>query len=260
MKQQIIYYTDELNDEFSTARITPKKIGEDYQYVYTSKWKRFTHFFWYRVIAVPIALLYIKLYFGHKVVNKEVLKDAGKDGWIQYGNHTHFLADVIIPSVLSLPKDSYVIVNPENVSMPVLGHITPSLGALPLPDDAKAAKHFLKAVETRLLEKQVITIYPEAHIWPYYTKIRPFLETSFRYPVRMGKPVYCFTNAYQKRRFTRVPRIVTYVDGPFYPRADLKGKEQLKELRNRVYETMVARSANSDVEKIIYKKAEEKND
>lgn len=260
MKQQITYYTDELNDEFSTAVITPKKIDRTYQYIYTSKWKKFTHFFWYRVVATPIALLYLKLYFGHRIVNKKVLQAAKNTGWIQYGNHTHFLADVIIPSVLSLPKDNYVIVNPENVSMPVLGRITPSLGALPIPDDAKAAKHFLKAVETRLEEKQVVTIYPEAHIWPYYTKIRPFKDVSFRYPIQMKKPVYCFTNTYQKRRFTKHPRIVTYVDGPFYPREELNGKQQREELRNRVYEAMVKRSANSNVEKIIYKRAEEKND
>lgn len=260
MKQKIIYYTDELNDEFSTAEITPKRIDGNYKYLYTSKWKKFTHFFWYRIIATPLAFLYLKLYFGHKIINKKVLKKAKDIGWIQYGNHTHFLADVIIPSVLSIPKDNYVIVHPNNVSMPYLGRITPSLGALPLPDDANAAKHFLKTIETRIAEKQVVTVYPEAHIWPYYTKIRPFKDASFRYPIHYKVPVYCFTNTYQKRRFRKVPRIVTYVDGPFYPKEELTGKQRREELRNRVYETMVMRSANSNVEKIIYKKAEEKND
>lgn len=260
MKEQIIYYKDELKDEFSNTKIVPKKIDGDYQYIYTSKWKKFTHFFWYRIIATPIAMLYLKLYFGHKIINKEVLRDVAETGWIQYGNHTQGTADVIIPSVLSLPRDNYVIVNPENVSIPILGKLTPSLGAIPLPDDGAAARRFLDAVKTRLAERKVITIYPEAHIWPYYTGIRPFGAASFRYAIQYHVPVYCFTNTYQKRRFTRVPRIVTYVDGPFFPREELKGKEQLKELRNRVYDTMVKRSKNSNVEMIIYQRAEEEND
>lgn len=255
-----IYYKDELNDEFSTAVITPKKIDENYQYIYKGLWKKFTHFFWYRIVATPLAFLYLKLYFGHKIINRKKLKAARSSGWFIYGNHTHFMADALIPTMLSTPKDMYVIVHPNNVSMPYLGRITPSLGALPLPDEATAAKNFVKAVETRIRQRHAITIYPEAHIWPYYTKIRPFKDTSFRYPIKCEVPVFCFTNTYQKRRFFKVPRIVTYVDGPFYPDKTLSGKEQRENLRNRVYEAMVMRSENNNVEKIKYIKAGEKDD
>ncbi len=255
MEQKIIYYKDELNDEFSTAVITPKKIDENYVYVYKNPWKKFTHFFWYRIIATPIAFLYMKIYFGHKIVNKKALKEAGKDGWIQYGNHTHFLADALIPTMITTPKDTYVIVHPNNVSMPFLGRITPSLGALPLPDDPVAARNFVNGVETRIKEKHVITIYPEAHIWPYYTKIRNFKDTSFRYPIQYNKPVYCFTNTYIKRRFRKTPKIVTYVDGPFYADKSLSAKEQRKQLRDEVYNTMVNRAKNSNIELIKYEKA-----
>ena len=252
VKDKVIYYTDELNNEFSTAVITAKKIDENYTYIYNSPWKRFTHFFWYRIIATPLAFLYMKLYFGHKIVNKDALKKANKDGWFMYGNHTHFMADALIPSMISIPKDTYVIVHPNNVSMPFLGRITPSLGALPLPDDAVAAKNFIRTVETRIEQKHTITIYPEAHIWPYYTKIRPFVDTSFRYPIKCKVPLYCFTNTYQKRRFRKIPRIVTYIDGPFFADEKLSGKEQRQALRNVVYETMVERSKNSNVEMIKY--------
>lgn len=260
MEQQVIYYTDELNDEFSTAVITPKKIDEHYKYIYSGSWKRFTHFFWYRIIATPLAYLYLKLYFGHKIVNKNVVKQTKNTGWFLYGNHTHFLADALIPTMISTPKDTYVIVHPNNVSMPFLGRITPSLGALPLPDDAKATKNFLQAVATRIGEKHAVTIYPEAHIWPYYTGIRPFKDTSFRYPIQQKVPVFCFTNTYQARRWRKTPRLVTYVDGPFYPDSALKGSTQREELRNRVYQIMVERSKNNSVEIIKYIKAEEKDD
>ena len=53
----VIYYEDELHDEFSPAQITPKHIGGDWVYLQTSPWKKFTHFFWYRMVATPLAYL-----------------------------------------------------------------------------------------------------------------------------------------------------------------------------------------------------------
>ena len=60
-EQRVIYYTDELNDEFSSAVITPKRIDGTYCYVKKSPLAALTHFFAYRVIAAPIAFLYSKL-------------------------------------------------------------------------------------------------------------------------------------------------------------------------------------------------------
>lgn len=259
-KRKIIYYTDELNDEFSLAQITPKNIDGDYIYCHGSLFKRFTHFFWYRVIATPIAFLYTKAVFGHKTVNKKIFKKYRNVGYFMYGNHTQDIADAFIPNTINFPKTNYVIVHPNNVSMPVLGRITPSLGALPLPDDMKAYKNFHSAIEKRISEKRCVVVYPEAHIWPYYTKIRPFPDTSFSYPVKLSTPTFCFTNTYQKRRFRKRPRIVTYIDGPFYPDASLPTRKQASELRERVYKCMCARAENSNVEIIKYIKKEDKND
>ena len=61
----IIYYEDERNDEFSPAVITPKRIDGNWVYIHKSLWKRLTHFFWYRIVATPLAFLYLKLHFRH---------------------------------------------------------------------------------------------------------------------------------------------------------------------------------------------------
>ncbi len=257
-RRKVIYYENELTDEFSTAQIVPKKIDGSYCYCYDSAFKKFTRFFWYRVVATPIAYAYTKLAFHHRVVGREKLS-ACKTGYFLYGNHTQDIADAFVPTMLSFPRDVYVIVHPNNVSMPVLGKITPSLGALPLPDDLDASRNFMKAVERRVGENNAVVIYPEAHIWPYYTKIRPFPDKSFHYPIRYGVPVFCFTNTYQKRRGSAKPQMVTYIDGPFYPREDLNLRQQKKDLRDRVYACMCQRAKNSNVEVIQYKKKEEEN-
>ncbi|MCR5755312.1 MAG: hypothetical protein K6G30_10960, partial [Acetatifactor sp.] len=74
----------------------------------------------------------------------------------------------------------------------------------------------------------------------------------------MNAPVFCFTNTYQKRKFGRRPRIVTYVDGPFSCDASLPRTEQKKQLRNQVLTAMKRDCKNSNLELIRYIKKEEK--
>ncbi len=258
-RRKVIYYSDELNDEFSLAQITPKTIDGDYVYIHKSAFKKFTHIFWYRLVATPIAFLYTKIVFHHRVIGKKAFKKYRHTGYFVYGNHTQDIADAFIPNVINFPKTNYVIVHPNNVSMPLLGKITPSLGALPLPDDKQAYKNFISAIDARILQNNAVVIYPEAHIWPYYTKIRPFGDVSFSYPVKLKTPVFCFTNTYQKRAFSKKPKIVTYIDGPFFANEELSVKERKRDLRNRVYEAMCKRAQNSNVVKIQYIKKDDQN-
>ena len=162
------------------------------------------------------------------------------------------IADALIPSLLSPRKNAYVLVHPNNVSMPFLGKITPYLGAIPLPDDKAARQNYTEAIDRRIAEGGAITVYPEAHIWPYYTGIRPFSDNSFYYPVKYGVPVFCFTNTYHKGRFGREPKIVTYIDGPFFADETLPYRQRRTELRNRVYDCMRERARLSDEVKIKY--------
>lgn len=253
-KQGIIYYKDELNDEFAGDHIKARKIDGSYRYIRESIPGKCAHFFWYRIVAIPLARVYMRMHFKHRIVHADVLKGARKSGYFMYGNHTHPLGDAVIPTLVNRPVDVATIVHPNNVSMPWLGKITPYLGALPLPDDKEAMKHFLEALDHIYAEKKCIMIYPEAHIWPYYTKIRPFKDTAFRYPVQAHAPVFCLTNTYQQGRKDGVPQIVTYVDGPFYANEALPAKDQKKMLRDQVYRTMCERAKNNTVELIRYER------
>lgn len=252
----VIYYTNELTDEFSEAKITPIKIDENYNYGNTSWWWRFRHFMYYRILATPIAVIFLQVKYRHKIVNRQIVKPYQNDAFFLFGNHTNPGADALIPTFSSWPKHTYLIVNPENVSVPGLGQSTKFLGAIPLPDNMAATKNFMNTIKLRVEQKSSICIYPEAHIWPYYTGIRPFPDLSFRYPVQYKKPVFCITNTYQKRRFSKNPRLVTYVDGPFFTNEGLSLKEQRADLRNRVYTKMCERASLSNVQLVCYIKKE----
>jgi 1-acyl-sn-glycerol-3-phosphate acyltransferase len=261
MSDKVIYYTDELNDEFSSTAITPKRIDGSYRYLRKCLLDKFAHILLYRIIAVPIGWIFLKVKYNHKIINKKVLKADKTKGYYLYGNHTNPVADAFIPSMLTFPKKASVIVHPNNVSMPVLGVVTPYLGALPLPDDKEAMKNFGNALKETVGNKMPIVIYPEAHIWPYYTDIRNFKDASFHYPVSDDVPVYCFTNTYHKKRFGKGCKIITFVDGPFFPdinAATSKAKRQ--SLRNQVYDTMKIRAKENTLEKIHYVKKESEHD
>ena len=254
-KQKIIYYRDELNDEFSSAVISPKKIDGNYRYVRDNFFERVYSFIMYRIIAQPLSWFFLKIKYAHRIKNRKVLKQV-KGAYFIYANHTSAAADPFIPTMVCCPKKVYVVVHAANVSMPVLGKINPYIGALPLPDGLEAVKNFTAAMEKRLDQNRVICIYPEAHIWPYYTDIRPFTDASFRYPVKYDKPVFCFTNVYTKRKKLFTPKITTYVDGPFYPDKTLPVAAARKKLRDEVYAAMKERSKLNDYDGIVYVKDE----
>ncbi len=256
MEQKTVYYTDELNDEFSEAQIKPKKIDEHYDYE-LGFWGQLGRGLLYYTLARPLAFVYMKLHYGHKVVNKAAIKKYRHTGYFMYGNHTNPIADALIPTLINSPKGVYVIVHPNNVSMPVLGRLTPCLGALPLPDTLEAMRRFSKRVNAVVKKGKCLMIYPEAHIWPYYTGIRPFKKDSFGYPISAGVPTFCFTNTYQKRPFFKKPRMVTYIEGPFFPRDELATGAKKQELRDQVYEAMVKNTIHNDIELVKYIKKED---
>ncbi len=250
--RKVIYYTDELNDEFSSAKITPRKIDENYKYKHGKVWD-FCSWIIQNVISMPIKVGYAKLKFRIKYVGKEKLKDYKSSGYFVYANHTQAFADTFIPSIAIFPKRNFLIVNPENISVKPFGGLIEMLGAIPVPGNKTAMKNFLDVINEKMKKDYSITIYPEAHIWPYYTGIRNFKSVSFKYPVELKKPVFCITNTYQKcgKNLNKV-RIVSYIDGPFFADKVLSLREQKEDLRNRVYECMVERSKNSNVDVVKY--------
>lgn len=251
-KQKIIYYKDELNDEFSEAKIIPRKIDENFKYNKNPIWD-FCSLLCQNILSMPIKVLHSKIKFKHKFIGKEKFKSHIKKGYFIYSNHTQAFEDTFIPSLANYPKRNFLIVNPENISMKGSGWLVELLGAIPVPGTKNATKSFLKQIEKRINENHSITIYPEAHIWPYYIGIRNFKSVSFKYPVKLNKPVYVITNTYQKygRNGVKI-QMVSYVDGPLYVNNELDEKEAVQDLRDRVYEVMKDRSLNSNIEYIKY--------
>ena len=173
MESKVFYYQNELTDEFSSAKITPIEIKENYRYSHNFLWD-FCSFLFQNILSMPIKYFYAKLKFHIQFVGKEKFKGCKKTGYFIYANHTQEFADTFIPSLANYPKRNFFIVNPENVSMKGLKTLVPMLGAIPLPGNLTAGKRFVETIQKHITKGHSVTIYPEAHIWPYYTKIRPY--------------------------------------------------------------------------------------
>lgn len=257
MDKKIIYYND-ISDDFEEHKKEPIKIDSSYKYLHKNPLWNLISFVAYRIIATPIAYLFMRIRFNFKIVNKNLLKQANGQGYFIYSNHTQLIGDAFAPTLINFPKKTYVVVHPYNVSIPFWGNIIKLLGPLPVPDDLDAGRNFFDAMKKIIARKQSIVIYPEAHVWSYYTKIREFDESSFKYPVKLNVPVYTATTTYKERK-NKVPQIVTYIDGPFYPEGN-STSEKKKSLKNIVLEKMQERAKCSDTEYIKYIKNKENVD
>ena len=93
-----------------------------------------------------------------------------------------------------------------------------------------------------------IVIYPEAHIWPKYNKIRNFGSGSFNLPCKFDLPCYAKTTVFKKKKNGKTKQII-YFDGPFYPDMNLPLKEREKDVRDKVYNAMVGRAEYSELDR-----------
>ena len=164
------------------------------------------------------------------------------------------MGDVFIPSTHTSPRRIHVVISPANLGIPIIGGVLPMIGALPIPDKLSKMKLLREAISKRIKQKRCVVIYPEAHVWPYYTKIRPFSETPFKFPIEENVPSFCMTTTYQKRKHGKKPKITVYFDGPFFPDDTLPKKERVKKLHDDIYNCMNERSKESNYEYFGYKR------
>ncbi len=251
--KKTVYYKTESDDFFKTKNKLPV-IDENYKYIRRGFFASLTRVLLYRIVALPIAVVYSKLILKDKYIGKEKLRPYKKQGYFIYSNHTQAIGDAFSPNTYLFPKPVYVVVKKDNLALPLIGKKTVHLGALPLPDNIKAAKNFAEAVSTRISEGAAIVIYPEAHVWPYYTKIREFSDTSFEFPIKTGAPVFVATRVYKRKTIGKKPRSEVYIDGPYFPDQNLSKREARKKLRDEAYRAMKERAADSDAEYINYLK------
>lgn len=253
LRHRIVYYKDPVNDDFAGTNINQRKIGDDFVYVNVSRiWNFISGLILF--IARPLVKFFLKIKRGVKVHNRKVLKQLKHTGYFLYGNHTSMLDALIPQSSVVKHKKTYIIANPDVVSIKGIKNIVMMLGCLPTPSTAASVYNFQEAIKKRIEQKRVVAIYPEAHIWPFYTGLRDFSDVSFKYPAELNAPVVAMIVTYRKAKsklIRRRPMMDVTLSEPIYPIEGLSVKENMAYLRNQVYEFMDKIIKSSDDVKYI---------
>lgn len=247
-----IYYK-QYTDDVVTSKNQEYKLKDNYKWIHNNILYSFCSWIVY-IFAYIISWFYCKFGLHIKIENRKILNKYKKQGYFLYGNHTQPIGDVFTPAHVCKYKRIYVLASQANLGVAGIGKILPMLGALVVPNNIKQMIMLNKAINKRIEEKKCVVIYPEAHVWPYYTGIRPFPKTAFKFPVTTNSLSFVMTTTYYKRKFGKKPGIRVYVDGPFVPDNTLSKKEREEKLCTQIYECMVERSKNSNYEYIKYKK------
>lgn len=253
MKKQAPKIYDSYTEDFVTSSNQNYEIKDNYKWLNNNIFYKIISAILY-FLSYLVALVYCKLILKVTFKNKKVLK--GYKGYYLFSNHTLMIGDALDPLLLTFPKKNYVVVSTANLGIPFLGKILPFVGALPIPRKIHEKEALFNAMQT-LVQNHSITIYPEAHLWPYYTEIRPLPVSSFRFPVKDKVPSFSMTTTYQKKRFGKRPKITIYIDGPFYPDSKDTKRASAESLRDKIYKQMVLRSQNSTYEYFKYQKRTE---
>ncbi len=246
MKKTRYYKT--FDEDFERNASEHAQTPTGYRYIRSGLPYRVLSFVLYRLIATPAAFIYTRLFLREEYIGKEKLK--GKRGYFLYALHNDCAGDAFSPSMISFPTQSYVIIDPDNLYLPVLGKALPMLGGIPLPSDIRMTRSFTECIEKRVSKGAAVTVYPERHAWQGYAGIRPFDLTAFDFPVRFNKECYSATRTFKKTKLGY--RAVTYIDGPFLPDMHISKREAVARLHDEVYSVMAERASLSDISPIEY--------
>lgn len=236
-KNKVFYYSDELNEDFATTSLKRVEVPDNYKYIRSNKINNFFSWILFYLIAKPILSLY-SLFIGVKVTNRKNLKLVKNTGCFIYANHTSYIDAFIIQARLIRGKRTNILGYSDTTTIPIVKHIARACGYLPIPSSIKGTKSLMDAISYYVNKNQDILIYPEAHIWPKYTKIRPFLKTSFHYPSKLKKPILPIVTVYRKSKISKKAKMNLVVGTPIYPKDELNDAENKSYLRDECYKQM----------------------
>ena len=262
--ERVFYYESEEDDPIKTEEQEKKievRLPEGYEFIPKNPFVRAYSSVLYRIFKL-FGQYYERGYWQVKVYGREKLKQAKGKGYVLYANHTNPFHDVFGPAI-AVDRRIFTITNPVNLKIPGIGKFLPYIGGLPLGKTKEEKAAFHAAADKRLKQGNCLVIYPEAHLWPYYTKIRkyPAGDKSFVYAARNNLPVFTMVTTYHERKNRKrgdLPRMNIYIDGPFWPDEKKSEKENQAILAKKAYESMVKWSKKNEYEYFRYIKKSEK--
>ncbi len=220
-KKKTFYYHEDKHDDFGGVGVNHKPLPDNYKYIHKNIFFRILSFILYYLIAFPILFIYAKIATGVRVHGKKRWRKSigKKDGVFFYSNHVHYYDAFFSHVFVGVPKRVFVVSNPDPVRIPFVGVLVEMLGCLPLPNNRRNFRNYNEAMDYYLKKCAMISIYPEATLWPYYNKLRPMAKASFKYPAMYNKPIVICAETFRKPKVFKFlkPRVDLTLSEVIYP-------------------------------------------
>ncbi|MEG1509032.1 MAG: lysophospholipid acyltransferase family protein [Clostridia bacterium] len=224
---------------------------ENYEYVIKNPVKRF---FMRIVWGIAVVVFYIgnTCAYSLKIKGKKNLKaiKKSKKGAISVCNHCMIL-DCTMAQLATFRKKIYLPTVQETCQIPVVRRFVRCLNAVPIPRGIKPMKVFMDDINKLLQDGNFIHFYPEASLWPWYDKLRPFKTGCFKFAVDNDVAVVPMAltfrdrNKWWKKIISRRPMVTLTVLEPIFPNKELPKKQCVLDLANRAHQMINEQITNN---------------
>lgn len=218
-------------------------VDEHYRFVNRNVFFRLGSNLVFYLIAMPLLSIGSRLVFGLKIIGKKNLRYV-KGGAVTVTNHVHFLDSPMVACTLFPRKPLFASLQ-SNFEIPVVRRLVRILGGVPIPESPKALGAFMDAMRAQLQKGRIVHFYPEASLWPWHDKLRPFKNGAFHLAVKSGVPVVPMVFTYRKpgwlmSRLRKKPLLTLRIGEPEYPAQSGSERSRVMEMRQAVVDSMEA--------------------
>ena len=194
------------------------------------------------LIAYPILFVITKIWHGLKIEGRENLDKVG-DEYIAVANHINMI-DCAMLTLAIFPRVPYFLTLQSNLEIPIIKYIVMLLRGIPIPRNKSGKEKMINTIDGLLAKGEVVGIYPEGHLIPYYDGIREFKNGAFNFAVKNQVPVLPIVFTYREpegiiKLIKKKPFITLTILEPEFPRKE-RTIENVEELKNRVQRKMKA--------------------
>ena len=192
------------------------------------------------LIAYPILFLLTKIWMGLKIEGRENLSKVG-DEYITVANHINMI-DCAMITLSIFPRIPYFLTLQSNLEIPIIKYLVMLFRGIPIPRNVAGKEKMVNTIDGLLKRGEVVGIYPEGHLIPYYDGIRKFKNGAFNFAVKNQVPILPIVFTYREpegiiKKFKKRPFITLTILEPEYTKAEMS-KANVEELKSRVQRKM----------------------
>lgn len=221
---------------------TPFHVNVDENYDFLPKnpiFRLFSRFL--RRVVLTIFPLYNRLFFHLRVNGMEKLREL-EGGAVTICNHVHLLDCTMVADCFQR-RMVYFPTLKSNMEIPVVGGLVRLLGGIPIPKENRAFTRFSKIVNSLLQRGEIVHLYPEGILAPYYHGIRSFRRGAFTYAYDAEVPVIPMVISYRQpgpvaSLLHKRPLLNLDILDPVYPDLTLERHEGIDVLREGCWQAM----------------------